>query len=283
VPAPRLAIDLSSDTLRVLEGSFGEPVRSGEAAVPVGAMDGGRVVDVAAVGQALRTVVARSNISANRALIVVSDALASFRVFTFPNSATEAEINAHVSAELNLGSDRLASRHVEVPISQQEKTVFAAVWDRVQVDTIARATRAAGLEPIVADLKSLCLARAVGVETCILIDTTAEPAEVVLIDRRVPRVRHTFKVGSDGHSAQPMVEAVRAVVSFHLRSAGTGLTSASPILVRSVPPLSSLEASQLAGATGRPVEPVGHPARVDSDLRLGPFLACLGLMMRRNV
>ena len=61
------------------------------------------------------------------------------------------------------------------------------------------------------------------------------------------------------------------------------MTRVSPILVRSAQPLSSVEMSRLADATGRPVEPVGHPARVDKDVRFGPFLTCLGLMMRRNV
>lgn len=258
-------------------------MRSGEAAAPPGSMDGGRVVDPPAVGQALRTLVARSDISANRALIAVSDALASFRVLTFANSASDAEIDAHVSTALNLGSDRLASRHIEVAVSRTERTVFAAVWDRAQVETIARAARAAGLEPIAVDLKSLCLARAVGVETCLLVDMTTEPGEVVLIDQRVPRVRHTFKVGPDGNSTMAVVEAVNAVVGFHLRSASTGLTRVSPILVRSAQPLSSLEVSRLADATGRPVESVGHPARVYKDVRFGPFLTCLGLMMRRNV
>lgn len=258
-------------------------MRSGEAAAPPGSMDGGRVVDAPAVGQALRTLVARSDITANRALIAVSDALASFRVLTFPNSASDAEIDTHVSTALNLGSDRLASRHVEVAVSRTERTVFAAVWDRAQVEGIVRAARAADLEPIAVDLKSLCLARAIGVETCLLIDTTTDPGEVVLIDQRVPRVRHTFKVGPDGDSTLAALEALNAVVGFHRRSASTGLTHISPILVRSARPLSSLEVSRLADASGRPVEQVGHPARLHRDVRFEPFLTCVGLMMRRKV
>jgi hypothetical protein len=250
--------------------------------VPPGSMDGGRVVDQSAVGQSLRTLIARSDVTATRALIAVSDALASFRVLSFPKDTSDVEVDAQVAAQLNLGSERLASRHVDVPASSAERTVYAAVWDRAQVDAIAGAARIAGLEPVVVDLKSLCLARALGVDSALLVDITVEPGEVVLIDHRIPRIRHTFKLPADSDSAEAIADALKAVVGFHHRSSGTGLMPTSPVLVRSIQPLSSLVARRLAEITGRLVEAVAHPARIDQGIRFAPFVTCVGLMMRRG-
>ena len=80
----RLALDLSGGTLRVLDGVPGGPMRCGEAAPPPGAFERGRVLDPAALGQAIRQLLARTEISATRALIAASDVIASFRMLTFP-------------------------------------------------------------------------------------------------------------------------------------------------------------------------------------------------------
>jgi hypothetical protein len=284
MPPSRLAVDLSSSTLRVLEGLPGGPMRCGEAAAPSGALDGGRVVDEAALGQALRQLIARSEITTSRALIAASDAIASFRVFRFPATATQTEIDAAVRSQLNLSSDRMALRHLEVLGGRSERTVFATVWDRRQVEAIASAARQAGLEPAVVDLKSLCLARALAIDSCLLLDLSAEPCEVILIDERVPRVWHPFKLESGGDIALAIANALRPVLGLHERSAGaTSLFGPqSPILVRSDQALPSQLTSRLEQLTGRPVEGLPQPLRVDPDVRYGPYLTCLGLVARRG-
>ncbi len=115
----RLAVDLSGGTLRVLEGMPGGPMRCGESAAPAGALEGGRVLDAAALGQALRQLLARSEISTTRALIAASDVIASFKVLTFPKGTPDPEIDVAVKAQLNMGSDRMAARHIEIPGNQE--------------------------------------------------------------------------------------------------------------------------------------------------------------------
>lgn len=266
----------------MLEGSLGEALRSGEAAVPATAMEAGKVLDQAAVAQALRSLVARCEISSSRALVAVSDQLASFRVLTFPRATTEAHISAVVGSELNLGADRLSARHVEVPLTRDEKTVFAVTWDRAQVDAIASAVRRSGLEPVAVDLVSLCLARALAVDDCVLVDSTVQPAEVLLIERRIPRLRHTFKLDPDGDQAKLIAAAVRTVVGFRMRGDADSSAPDAPVIVRSADPLSTTVSGRIRDITGRRVLPVPRPPRVDEDLRFGPFLACIGLVMRRS-
>jgi hypothetical protein len=259
-------------------------MRCGEAAAPPGSFEGGRVLDEAALGQALRQLIARTEITTSRALIAASDAIASFRVFTFPTSATASEIDSAVRNQVNLGSDRMALRHQEVLAGRGDRTVFATVWDRRQVEVIASAVRLGGLEPAAVDLKSLCIARALTVDSCLLLDLSAETAEVVLIDDRVPRVWHPFKVESGGDIALAIANAMRPVLGLHERSAGagSGFGPESPILVRSDQALPSQLAGRLEELTARLVLVVPQPPRVDPDVRYGPYLTCLGLVMRRG-
>ena len=258
-------------------------MRCGEAGAPPGSMQGSRVLDPAAVGQALRQLVARSEITTSRALIAAGDAVASYRVMSFPLSATEADIDAAVRIQLDLGSNKMAHRHFEVPAAaSNERAVFAAVWDRPQVTAIAEAIRLAGLEPAVVDLKSLCVARALTRDSCLLVDLTSAPAEVLLIDQHVPRVWHAFNAAMNGDLPRSLLEALQPVLGFSRRSGGAGFGPGSPILVRADPPVASGVATRLEELTGRSVLPVEPPPRVDPAVRFVPYLTCLGLMLRRS-
>lgn len=257
-------------------------MRCGEGAAPPGSLEGGRVLDPVGVGQAIRQLLARSEIGTTRALIAASDSIASFRILTFPKAATDDEIAEAVKSRLNLGSDRMAVRHIEVLAGRGARTVFAIVWDRAQVQAIASAARQAGLEPAAVDLKSLCVARAIPMRSCILLDMTEDPCEAVLIDDRVPRVWHTFKVESGGDVALSMANGLKPVLGFQRRSGPGGFGPDSPILLRLDQALPSLLSDRLEHLTGHPVEPVPQPPRVDASVRFGPFLACIGLVMRRK-
>src|SRR2546430_17011425 len=146
---------MSSETLRVVEGLPGGPMRCGEAGSPPGSMQGSRVLAPAALGQALRQLVARSEIMTSRAVVAAGDAVASFRVMSFPRSATDADIDAAVRNQLDLGTSKMARRHLEVPgAAPEERAVFAAVWDRAQAGAIAQSIRPAGPAPPAGDLQA---------------------------------------------------------------------------------------------------------------------------------
>lgn len=278
----RLAVDLSSATLRVLEGIPGGLMRCGEAAAPPGSLEGGRVLEPAALGQALRQLIARSEITTTRALIAASDAIASFRIMTFPKSATQSEIDAAVTAQVSVDSGRMSVRHLEVLAGREERTVFATIWDRSQVQAIETAVRLAGLEPAVVDLKSLCVARALTEDSCLVIDMSLAPCEAILIANRIPRAWHTFKVESGGDLAMSITNGLKPLLEFHRRTAGSGFEPDSPILIRTDQALPSLLTGRLEQLTGRQVLPLPQPRRVDPDIRFGPYFTCLGLVMRRS-
>src|SRR5438045_9422464 len=106
---------MSSETLRIVEGLPGGQMRCGEAGAPPGSMQGSRVLDAAAVGQALRQLVARTDITTSRAWIAAGDAVASSRVITSPRSATDADHDAAGKSQLDLRTTKKAHRYPEAP------------------------------------------------------------------------------------------------------------------------------------------------------------------------
>lgn len=259
-------------------------MRCGEAAAPPGTVDGGRVLDALALGRALRQLLARTEVTTTRALIAASDAIASFRVTTFSKETGDGEMDAAVRSQLPVSSARMALRQIEVGTGRDERTVYAAVWDRSLVQAVAETARQAGVEPAVVDLKSLCMARAIDMSSCIVLDMMSETLEVVLIDEHVPRLWHTFRLDADAELAQSLAGGLKPVLAFYKRRTGSSRFGPdSPILVRSEQALPSLMAGRLEKLTGHSVLPLPPPARIPADVRYSPYLACIGLVMRRRV
>lgn len=284
VPPTRLAIDLSGGLIRVVDGALGGSIRFGSGGTPAGSLIGGKVADANAVGSALRQLLARSAILETRAAIVASDAVAAFRVFRVPQAATEEEIDARVGRELTMDPQQIATQWVDVVGSSEHRLVYAVAWDRSLVRNLTEAARHAGLDVVAVDLKSACIARAVAERSCVVVDISPDKSEIVLIDDSVPRVWHPFSVnGATGEEAgRAMAAPLRTVLRFYERQRETDFAASSPVLItgEQVPPGHVL--ASLSETVGHPVRPLPTPARVPPETRLGAYLACLGLIMRRT-
>src|ERR1700704_4418676 len=165
----RLAIDLTGGLIRVVDGALGGPMRCGSGGTPAGSFVDGKVLDVSAVGSALRQLLARTEIHETKALIAASDAVATFRVFKVPPAATDSEVDAHVARELPFDPERMSTRWIDVSAARDYRVVYAVAWDRSLIKGIPDAARHAALDPIAVDLKSACVARAVTEPACVVL------------------------------------------------------------------------------------------------------------------
>jgi hypothetical protein len=284
VPA-RLAIDLSGPMIRVLAGSLGDPnMRCAEAPAPPGSMAGGAVEDSGALASVLRQLVARVEIKEKSAMVVASDALASFRVLSFARDTSEPTIDAHVRSQLPLEGGRMGMQRHEVTNTGGDRTIYAVAYDRAKVQMLAATLRLAGLEPTAVELKSLCVARVAPASACVVIDL-GDPAEIFIIDRSLPRLWHTFRADPKAPEelTASVTRAVRAALGYYRRQPeGAGFSMSAPILISTDNGFPSRIAAGLESALGHPVAPVPAPPRVPPEIRYGSFIACLGLIMRRR-
>jgi hypothetical protein len=259
-------------------------MRCGSGGTPAGSLVDGKVLNANGVGSALRQLLARTEIEETRALIAASDAVATFRVLRLASAPTDQDVDAAVARELPLDPERMATRWLDLSTGPNGRLVYAVSWDRSLVKNITDAARFAGLDPIAVDLKSACVARAVAEPTCVVLDIASNPAEIILIDRHVPQVWHSFRldvaVGDD--VAPALTGPLRTVLRFYKRRRDTEFESTAPIIVAGEQVLSERVASTLGRQLEHPVIPLQTPARVSPDVRYATYLTCLGLLMRRS-
>ena len=259
-------------------------MRCGSGGTPAGSLVDGRVLDPTAVGGALRQLLARAEIVESRALLVASDAVATFRVVRLPASATDQAVSSAIARELPLDPERMSIRWVDVPTDDDERRIYAVGWDRVLIKNVSDAARVAGLEPATVDLKSACFARAAPESACVVVDLTSEPAEAVLIDRNLPQVWHSFRLTTQtGEDFAPALAGpIKTLLRFYRRHRNTSFDSSAPILINTETMLPPASASSLLHLVGHPVSQFPLPRRIPADVRYATYLACIGLLMRRS-
>jgi hypothetical protein len=205
-------------------------------------------------------------------------------VLRFALAAPDSEIDSAVARELSLDPSRMATRWVEVRRTLQMREVYATAWDRALVKKAVEAARLGGLDPVVVELKSACLARVVADRSCVVLDTSSDPMEIVLIDDSVPQVWHCFHAdASAGDDLAPALAGpLRSVFRFYKRRRDTEFGSASPVFIAGDQMLPTQTVATLSEMIEHPVAELPMPARIPPELRYSTYLTCLGLIMRRT-
>ena len=259
-------------------------MRCGSGGTPVGAFVGGKVQDPVAVGTALKQLLARTEITETRALIAVSDTVATFRVLKFPRPTSDQEIDTAVAKALPLDPERMTIRWVDLHTAPEPRLVYAAAWDRALVKNVTEAAKVAGLEATAVDLKSACVARAVAEPSCVVVDMNSEPVEIFLIDGHLPQLWHSLQLHvTMGDDPAPALAApLRSVLRFYKRRRDTEFGSRSPVLISGEQVMPAMVAARLSELVDHPVEVLPVPGRVPPEIRHTTYLTCLGLIMRRT-
>ena len=260
-------------------------MRCGSVTLPDTVMDGAKILDPAAAGQAIRQLLARTETTETRALVAVSDALATFRTLYLPVDATDQDVHKAVAQELSLEPERIVRRWMSVGETDTNRVVYAVAWDREQVRSVTEAVRLAGLETAIVDLKSSCLTRTTSEQSCVILDLAADPAEIVLVNQYLPQLWHSFRLPASTNDdlAPALASPLRSVLRFHERGRDPNVAaSAFPVLVSSEQILSPQALTHVSELIEQPVRPLPAPPRVAPHVRHSTYLTCIGLIMRRR-
>lgn len=260
-------------------------MRCSSAAAPDGASIDGKVSDPAAMARTLKPLLARAEITQTRALVAASDSVATFRILRLAPTSTPRDVDAAIAKELPFDPQQMATRWLDLVTGlDQQRLVYAAAWDRALVKNVTEAIKLAGIEPFVVELKSASVARAVPAPACIVIDLASEPAELLLVDDHLPQLWHSFRIkepiGDDAASA--LAAPLRTALRYYRRQSGADFSPSAPVFISSEQALPSQLLTEVSGLVGQPVLLLPVPARVPPDVRHSTYLACLGLLMRRN-
>lgn len=252
--------------------------------MPPEAMAGGVLKDAGAASHALKQLLARTEVTEQRAFVAVSDALATFRILHLPKTATEQDVVGAVAREMPLDPERIVTRWVDLASANERRIVYAAAWDRGNLKVMTDAVRSIGVEPVVVELKSAAVARAVAEPSCVVVDLASDPAEIVLVDGYVPQVWHSVAVQPGGMDdlTTALSPALRSVLRFYRRRHDIEFSPTSPVFISGEQVFTEDQLRKLAFDVGQPVAPLPTPSRVPPHVRLPIYLTCLGLIMRRS-
>jgi hypothetical protein len=100
----------------------------------------------------------------------------------------------------------------------------------------------------------------------------------------VPQVWHSFRldVASGNDFGPSLAGPLGTVLRFYERRRDTAFAPSAPIFIAGEQALASRATALLSEQLDHPVAHLPIPARVPADIRYTTYLACLGLLMRRD-
>lgn len=270
-----ITVDLALDRLAVLETDGSNVVRWADMPLARGALNQGDPVDSRQLGVLLADIVQQSGMKARRARLTISDEAAVTRIVhppRMPRRHLELAVPFLAEREMPFPTDRARFAWDLVTTGEGRGVMMAGAWKDV-VDRIVEVAATAGLEPTVVEPRSLTLARALGIDSAVVIETGSRQASAtVLQDFHLAHLDHVPWSSDPQERAYALHHLVEKVV----RSQPS--MGQLPIVVAG-----DLESFEFE--TGFPAVPAsrflnGHRPQRPERLPAGRFLANLGLAMR---
>lgn len=220
----RIGLDIGTGTVRLaeVEGNGrggGTVVAYAEAPTPPGAVQSGEVVDVRAVGQAIKQAHGQGGFQAKEAILGIgmpSVAVREIEIPELPMGQLRSSLAFQVRDTLPISADEALLDFY--PTSQREVdgksmlrgTVVAA--PKLSVSQTVLAAESAGLKPVAADLSAFALLRAqmsnqVTDRTVALVDVGSRVTTVIVAQHGAPRLVRVLPNGG-GDSTDAVAQAV---------------------------------------------------------------------------
>jgi hypothetical protein len=267
----KVAVDLTGNRVRVLSGGSGS-LAFAEAWAPPGCFVGGRPVDTGGLEDLLRGIFAELGVESGAALIAVHDENTTTRRLSTPLPAKHNAVVSELRRDLPVPTDATSIHWLDAS-ARGTKSVFAVVSDSGVVRSLAQAVKGAGMTPLAVDLRSLCLARALGETEVAILDVAKGQGQIAFFEGGLPQLSHSF-------TRTRMAAAVRTAVQYYRRRyPESGIAK---VVFTGDEPLERDTISVLHQEFGANVEPAARPSWVPQEVPLPDYLVCAGLMMRSN-
>ena len=209
-----VAVDLGGSGIRAAQFTIKKGVpsikKTGYIALPDGAIEGGEVKDVEAVGDALKALWSQAKFSTKQVVFGVANASVLVRMKTLDWDTDEdfrraLKYQPGVAEDLSFDVDKanldyhtLDEHMLEAPDGTQKKvkSILLVAAEKTMVDTFVSTLRHAGLRPVAADLTPFALIRSVaplppsetpGENVEVIIDMGLDVSTVILHQQGQPR------------------------------------------------------------------------------------------------
>lgn len=285
----RLTLSLETTEVRLMVARGRRILRWGSTALPEGVVRNGQVVRPEAFAQVVAQAI--EGIKGPRRQVVVSllGQRALVRILglpSVPSNLLDQTVRREARRELPLPLEELyLSWQIISNRDASHLRAFTLGVPQESVDNYMAGLRGAGVRPVAMDLKALALVRAVNLPDMVLADLEAETGLVAVVRGFVPYIVRS--VAMPAGAAQSLAERgaylaseIRRIVDFYTSTQAAGHPAWSPTVCLT----GALGAEREVRAQVEALWPLAEPdppLTLPEDLPLLPYLANVGLVMKR--
>jgi type IV pilus assembly protein PilM len=247
----------------------------------------GVVQDQPAVAEKIKQAWHESKIMRRRVAVGVSGLNCLYQMMLLPELAEtlrEEAISREAAQSLGIPLDGVYLSWQVLSIDHGQMKVYLAVLPKDKVDSVAETLKLANLRPMIMDIKPLCLARAASEPRAIMVDTTQDSLDIVVLGDGVPEVVRSLQLAPATPAGERIgilrSEMERSISFYNAAHLDKPIDLTVPVLVSGDLVGQEGEMTSLAGPRERPVRALESPLVGTEGFEHGKYMPCIGLAIK---
>ncbi len=253
-----------------------------------GLVSQGLVLEEAKVATKLKELFKMEKIAMGKVIASLSGHNSVYRLITLPE-LPEAVLPEAVKREakrvIPVPLEEVYLSYQTLPPTKGETRLFLAAFPRNVADALQRTLQQAGLQPYSMDLAPLALCRTANEPRSIIVNSTSDNTDIVVMTERIPQVIHRLSLPGEAESSSEKLSAIaeeidRTITFYNSSHQDAPLDSTVPMLVCGDLAKAPESWETLAGKSVSPVSILPSPVESPDGFNPNGFMVNIGLALK---
>ncbi len=278
-------VDDSSISVLVTKGR--QPVKWTAVPLEPGLVKEGVVQDQPAVAEKIKEAWQTSKIVRRRVAVGVSGLNCLYQMMLLPELAEglRAEaISREAAQSLGIPLEGVYLSWQVLSVDHGQMKVYLAVLPKDKVDSVVATLKLANLRPTIMDIKPLCIARAASEPRAILVETSQDALDIVVLGDGIPEVIRSLQLAPGTPAGERIgilrSEMERSISFYNAAHLDKPIDLTVPVLVSGDLVGQESEMASLSGPRERPVRALETPLVGTEGFEHGKHMTCIGLAIK---
>ena len=278
-------VDDSSISVLVTKGR--QPVKWTAVPLEPGLVKEGVIQDQPAVAGKIKEAWQTSKIVRRRVAVGVSGLNCLYQMMLLPELAEglRAEaISREAAQSLGIPLEGVYLSWQVLSIDHGQMKVYLAVLPKDKVDSVVATLKLANLRPTIMDIKPLCIARAASEPRAILVETSQDALDIVVLGDGIPEVIRSLQLAPGTPAGERIgilrSEMERSISFYNAAHLDKPIDLTVPVLVSGDLVGQESEMASLSGPRERPVRALETPLVGTEGFEHGKYMTCIGLAIK---
>lgn len=247
----------------------------------------GVVQDQPAVAEKLKEAWRGAKIMRRRVALGVSGLNCLYQMLLLPELAEDLRseaISREAAQSLGIPLDGVYLSWQVLSVDHGQMRVYLAVLPKDKVDSAVATLKLANLRPMIMDIKPLCLARAASEPRAVMVDTSQDALDIVVLGDGIPEVVRSLQLAPGTPPGERIgilrSEMERSISFYNAAHLDKPIDLTVPVLVSGDLVGQEAEMTSLAGPRERPVHALESPLVGTEGFEHGKYATCMGLAMK---